>query len=43
MEPKNEEERDRGAEHPDLVLKGEEEHPLLPPLPVADVDEPADW
>ena len=22
-------ERGRGAEHPDLVLKGEEEHPLL--------------
>jgi hypothetical protein len=25
-------ERGKGAEHPDLVLKGEEEHPLLPRL-----------
>ncbi len=42
MEPKDDErDEKRGAEHPELVLKGEEEHPLRPPT--AEVDEPADW
>ena len=45
MKPEHEhddEERGRGAEHPDLVLKGEEEHPLRPPPPVIDLDDEVD-
>jgi len=33
-------ERGRGAEHPDLVLNGEEEHPLW--LPILELDDEAD-
>jgi hypothetical protein len=37
----HDDERARGAEHPDLVISGEEEHPLwLPILELYDEDDP---
>ena len=39
MKDEQKDERGQGAEHPDLVLKGEEEHPLLPRLIEAEVED----
>jgi hypothetical protein len=42
MKPSHDErddEREIGVEHPDLVLKGQEEHPLLPRLSAIGLDD----